>query len=114
MADTNVEFVKGTLDLMVLKTLSWAPAHGYAIARWIEHCTNDALRIEEGSLYPALYRLEEKGFVASEWGTSDQQRRAKIYRLTPIGKRHLQEVQLSWTRFVEALGKVLLTKPRPA
>jgi transcriptional regulator len=110
----TTDFLKGTLDLMVLKTLSWGPAHGYRIARWIEQCTDDVLSIEEGSLYPALYRLEEKGFVAVDWGTTEHGRRAKIYRLTPAGKRHLQEAYASWGRFADALGKVLTTRPRPA
>jgi PadR family transcriptional regulator, regulatory protein PadR len=108
------DFLKGTLDLMVLKTLSWAPAHGYAIARWIERCTDDALRIEEGSLYPALYRLEEKRLVASDWGTTELGRRAKIYRITPAGRRHLREAHENWGRFADALSKVLTTRPQPA
>ena len=74
MRDSTLDFQKGTLDLMVLKTLSWGPAHGYGIARWIEQCTDDALRIEEGSLYPALHRLEERGYVVSEWGVTKQNR----------------------------------------
>jgi transcriptional regulator len=110
----TTEFLKGTLDLMVLKTLSWAPAHGYGIARWIEACTNDALKIEEGSLYPALYRLEEKRLVAADWGATELGRRARIYRLTPAGKRHLREAHANWARFSEALGKVLTTRPSPA
>ena len=110
----STEFLKGTLDLMVLKTLSWAPAHGYGIARWIEACTDDALKIEEGSLYPALYRLEEKRLVAADWGATELGRRARIYRLTPAGKRHLREAHANWARFADALGKVLTTRPRPA
>ena len=110
----STEFLKGTLDLMVLKTLSWAPAHGYGIARWIEACTNDALKIEEGSLYPALYRLEEKRLVAADWGATELGRRARIYRLTPAGKRHLREAHANWARFAEALGKVLTTRPSAA
>ena len=91
MADPSIDFLKGTLDLMILKTLSWAPTHGYGIARWIEQCTSDTLKVEEGSLYPALYRLEEKGLIAAEWGTTEHNRRAKFYRLTTAGKKQLRD-----------------------
>src|SRR5437868_899849 len=85
-----VALLQGTLDLLILKALSWGPAHGYAVARWIEAATGDALRIEEGSLYPALHRLEERGHVESEWGLSENNRRAKFYHLTPEGRRELR------------------------
>lgn len=114
MPPTAIDFQKGTLDLMVLKTLSWGPAHGYAIARWIEQCTDDALAIEEGSLYPALHRLEERGFVVAEWGVTSTGREAKIYRLTTAGKKQLRVAHDQWTRFAIALGKVLDSSPRPA
>lgn len=111
MPSTSVDFLKGTLDLMILKTLSWRPMHGYGIARWIEECTNDVLEVEEGSLYPALHKLEEQGFIAAEWGITDQNRRAKFYQLTASGKRHLRASQDSWTRFARALTSVLETAP---
>ena len=111
MPDSSVEFLKGTLDLMVLKTLSWGPSHGYGIARWIEQCTGDVLQVEEGSLYPALHKLEEKGLITAEWGISDQNRRAKFYRLTAAGKKQLVASHDSWARFSEAVFKVLRTAP---
>jgi len=97
----------GTLDALILKTLSWGPRHGYAIARWLEETTGDELRIEEGSLYPALYRLEERGLIAAEWGTSELGRKAKIYRLTTRGRAQLRAEADDWVRFSAALSPVL-------
>jgi PadR family transcriptional regulator PadR len=114
MADSTLDFQKGTLDLMILKTLSWGPAHGYAIARWIEQCTEDALAVEEGSLYPALHRLEERGYILAEWGTTATKREAKFYRLTTAGKKQLRAAHDQWKRYAVALGKVLESAPRPA
>ena len=114
MPDPSTEFLKGTLDLMVLKTLSWAPSHGYGIARWIEQCTGDVLQVEEGSLYPALYKLEEKGFIVSEWGITEHNRRAKFYRLTAAGKKQLAASHSYWARFAGAVTKVLETAPASA
>jgi transcriptional regulator len=114
MPDPSLELLKGTLDLMILKTLSWAPAHGYGIARWIERCTGDVLQVEEGSLYPALHKLEDKGLVVAEWGISDQNRRAKFYRLTTAGKKQLATSHDYWARFAEAVFKVLKTAPAAA
>jgi transcriptional regulator len=114
MPDTSLDFLKGTLDLLILKTLSWGPAHGYGIARWIEQCTDDALRVEEGSLYPALHKLEDRGLIVAEWGTTEHNRRAKIYRLTPGGRQQLRASQQYWSRFSEAVGKVLDMAPRGA
>jgi transcriptional regulator len=102
------------MDLMILKTLSWGPAHGYAIARWLEQCTSDALKVEEGSLYPALHRLEERGLVKSEWQLSPNNRRAKFYQLTARGRQQLRTDTASWTEFVDAVGKVLRTTAQPA
>lgn len=114
MADESTEFLKGTLDLMVLKTLSWAPAHGYGIARWIEQCTDDVLQVEEGSLYPALYKLEERGLIVADWGISEHNRRAKFYRLTAAGKKQLQASVQYWTRFTNAVANVLEISPASA
>ncbi len=114
MADPSIEFLKGTLDLMILKTLSWAPSHGYGIARWIEQCTDDVLQVEEGSLYPALHKLEERGLITAEWGISDHNRRAKFYRLTAAGKKQLGASHQYWSRFAKAVSKVLETAPRAA
>ena len=105
--DSSVDFLKGTLDLMILKTLSWAPTHGYGIARWIEQCTSDVLQVEEGSLYPALHKLEEKGLIAAEWGISEHNRRAKFYRLTTAGRRQLAAEVSRWSRYAIVVQLVL-------
>jgi PadR family transcriptional regulator, regulatory protein PadR len=101
--------LQGTLDLLVLKTLSWGPRHGYAVARWLEETTDDALRIEEGSLYPALYRMERRGWIAAEWGTSELGKRIKVYALTPTGRAQLRREQAAWAEFNGAVAKVLGT-----
>jgi len=113
MARTTLDLLQGTLDLLVLKTLSWGPAHGYAIARWTEQLTGDALKLGQGSLYPALYRLEERGWIDSEWRLSDTNRRTKVYRLTPTGRAQLRAETAAWTQFVEAMGKVLRATSQP-
>jgi len=110
----STDFLRGTLDLMVLKTLSWGPSHGYGIARWIEQCTDDVLEVEEGSLYPALHKLEEQGLITAEWGISENNRRAKFYRLTTAGKKQLAASNDYWARFADAVAKVLTTSPRTA
>ena len=110
-ADQPTEFLKGTLDLMILKTLSWAPAHGYGIARWIEQCTDDVLSVEEGSLYPALYKLEEAGLITADWGITENNRRAKFYRLTATGKKQLRASHDYWARFATAVTRVLEIAP---
>jgi PadR family transcriptional regulator PadR len=114
MGGRDLEMLRGTLDLMVLQTLSWGPAHGYAVASWIEHVTEDALQIEEGSLYPALHRLERRGWIASEWGLSENNRRAKYYHLTDEGRRQLRAEASTWARFAAAVGKVLHSPEQPA
>jgi transcriptional regulator len=111
MADHNVEVLRGTLDLLILKAVSWGPAHGYAVARWIEQSTEDVLRIEEGSLYPALHRLETRGWIAAEWGTSENNRRAKYYTLTPKGRAQLRLETATWTRFANAVFTALEAPP---
>ena len=113
-AEQPTEFLEGTLDLMILKTLSWAPAHGYGIARWIEHCTGDVLRVEEGSLYPALYKLEENGLITADWGITENNRRAKFYRLTAAGRAQLRASLSDWSRLVDTVGKVIGATVRPA
>ena len=114
MADQPTEFLKGTLDLMILKTLSWSPAHGYGIARWIEQCTDDVLQVEEGSLYPALYKLEENGLIVADWGITENNRRAKFYRLTAAGKKQLRASHDYWARFAKAVTQVLEISPNPS
>lgn len=98
----------GTLDALILKTLASGPRHGYAIARWIEEVTGDALQIEDGSLYPALYRMEQKGWIDAEWGMSELGRRVKLYRLTPTGRARLKRETAAWSTFAHAVSRILL------
>jgi PadR family transcriptional regulator len=103
-----MELLHGTLDALILKSLAGGRLHGYAIAQRLEGATAGVVAIEEGSLYPALYRLEHKGWVEAEWGTSDLGRRAKFYRLTARGRRQLAAQTAEWARFSAAISKVLL------
>lgn len=114
MPEPELELLKGTLDVLILKTLSFRPAHGYTVSRWIRRLTGDALRIEEGALYPALHRLEERGWIRGEWGLSDANRRARFYRLTRKGERQLASEAAIWARFAEAMGKVLSATEAPS
>jgi PadR family transcriptional regulator, regulatory protein PadR len=98
----------GTLDALVLKTLSWGTRHGYGIANWIEETTDEAVIVEEGSLYPALYRMERRGLIEAEWGTSELGRKAKFYRITAKGRRQLIADTEEWARFSAAVTKVLI------
>ena len=111
MADPEIDLLRSSLDLLILKALNWGPRHGYGVAEWIEFATSDALQVGEGTLYPALHRLEQRGWVASEWGVSDNARRAKFYRLTAAGKRQLAASHSYWARFAGAVTKVLETAP---
>ena len=108
----DLEFKRGAIELLILKTLSWGPMHGYAIAKWIQDTTADTLRVEEGSLYPALHRLENKGAIEATWGVSEKNRQAKFYELTPLGKRTLRAEAESWTRFADAIARVLAATAR--
>jgi PadR family transcriptional regulator PadR len=105
------ELLQGTLDLLVLKALSLGPTHGYGILLRIQHFSQAALEIQQGSLYPAVYRLEHQGLLAGEWGTSDNNRRAKFYSLTPAGRRRFKQEQASWARLVQAIGRVMSATP---
>jgi PadR family transcriptional regulator PadR len=107
----ELELVRGTLDMLILKTLSWAPMHGLAVLRWIESSTQGQLRIEEGALYPALHRLEQKGWLDAEWGYTDQARKAKYYRLTAAGRRQLTTELSKWKRYTQAVGSLLAAEP---
>ena len=98
----------GTLDALVLKTLSWGPRHGYAIARWLEDTSREELVIEEGSLYPSLYRMERRGWIEAEWGMSELGRKAKFYKLTTQGRRQLKLETAQWTEFAKAISLVLV------
>src|SRR6185436_15944878 len=110
----KTELLHGTLEVMILKGLSWGRMHGYGIGRWIEQQGGDLLRIEEGSLYPALYRLERRGWIDAEWGLSEKNRRAKYYRLTPQGRRALKSSVSLWGSFADAVGRILNADQSPA
>src|ERR1700719_2595789 len=101
------EMLQGTLDMLVLQTLLLGPAHGHTIAHAIEHRSEDVLQIEHGSLYPALHRLEDRGWIASFWGTSENNRKAKYYRLTPAGRKQLIAQTTRWEQVVRAIGRIL-------
>jgi PadR family transcriptional regulator len=103
------ELMPGTLDMLILKTLSHQPRHGYAIAEFIQRTSDDVLRVEEGALYPALHRLEVRGLLASEWGASDNNRRAKFYRLTAAGRRQLAQEAGYWARMTAGISRVMET-----
>ena len=110
-APSELDVVRGTLDLLLLRTLSWAPMHGLAALRSIEQRTLGELQIEEGALYPALHRLEHKGWLESEWGYTDGGRRARFYRLTTAGRRHLTAELSRWERYTRAVSRVLTPEP---
>jgi PadR family transcriptional regulator PadR len=105
------DLLQGTLGILILKALLLGPAHGFAIARWIEETTSDVLKIEEGSLYPALRRLEDRGWVTSEWGLSENNRRARFYTLTAAGRAHLRSEAAVWLRYAQAVTRVLRAAP---
>lgn len=105
---TKRDRLHGTLDALVLKTLTWGPRHGYAISRWLRETSDDAIQVEEGSLYPALYRLEREGWIVAEWGMTELERRARFYRLTPAGRRQLRAEVDGFRRFVDAVSPILL------
>lgn len=108
MGDTSkLEFLRGTLDVLILKAVLWGPLHGYAITSLIRRQSDDALILEEGTLYPALWRLESKGLLESEWGLSENNRKAKFYSLTTAGRRYLLEEVRTWEAYATAVAKVL-------
>jgi len=109
LAKSSNTLLYGALDTLILKTLTRGPSHGYAVARFIEELSGDAVLVEEGSLYPALYRLERRGWVKAEWGTSELGRRAKLYRLTAAGRQQLAVEMAMWLRFSAGVSKVLLS-----
>jgi len=108
---TTTELLQGTLDLLILKAVSLGPLHGYGVLLRIQQISRDKLRIQQGSLYPALYRLEHQGLIASEWGESENRRKAKYYRLTAAGRRRMTDEQAYWKRFSEAMSLVLDASP---
>ena len=113
MAFNPSDRIQSTLDLLILKTLSWGPAHGYAIARWIQHSTEDVFKVGEGTLYPALHRLESRGAVLSEWQVAESGRRARMYSLTPAGRLQLSADQQTFLTFAEAVTRMLTRTEQP-
>lgn len=107
MGKGNPDVLQGTLDLLILKTLARGPMHGYGIVVHIQQVSDDMLRVEEGSLYPALHRIEQTGWIASEWGTSGNNRKAKFYRLTAAGRKQLEKEEEGWAKLTRAVAKVL-------
>ena len=108
----ELDLVRGTLDMLVLKALIWGPRHGYAVTAWIRAISAEELQVEDGALYAALHRLAARGVVETEWGLSDNNRKAKYYRLTAAGRRRLGEETASWNRLVEAIARALAVTPQ--
>lgn len=113
MGRASLELMKGTLDILILRTLSRGPNHGYGIARWLRESSRDEFQVEEGALYPALRRMEKRGFLVSDWETTETGREAKIYRLTARGRTELDAALSNWERYVAAMAQVLGTGTRP-
>jgi PadR family transcriptional regulator len=111
MARNPMDLLQGTLDVLVLRTLAWGSMHGYAVSRWIRDRTDGTISIEDAPLYKALHRLENAGCVAAEWGLSENNRRARYYRLTPEGRRQLRQEEAAWRRYAAAVFKVLEPAP---
>jgi len=109
--DKQLDLLQGTLDMLILKAVSLGPLHGYGILLRIQQISKDRLEIQQGSLYPALYRLEHQGWITSEWGESENKRKAKYYRLTAVGKRRLQAEAENWNRMADVIAGILGTKP---
>lgn len=107
----HLDLLQGTLDMLILKAISLGPLHGYGILLRIQQISGDRLEIQQGSLYPALYRLEHQGWIASDWGESENKRKAKYYRLTATGKRQLQKETENWDRMADVIGGILRTSP---
>lgn len=106
--------IKGTLDVLVLRALALQPKHGFEVTRWLEQRSGQRLELEDAAIYQALYRLERRGLVESEWGATDEGRRARYYELTPVGRRQLAEQTSHWIRYAETVTDILTTNPRSA
>jgi PadR family transcriptional regulator, regulatory protein PadR len=109
MARTSLDLVQGTVDVLIMKTLSWRPMHGYAVSKWIRERTEGVLGVEDAALYQALHRLERRGWIESEWGLSENNRKAKFYQLTTEGRRQLRAEAATWREYAAAVFKVLDT-----
>ena len=114
MEEQRIDLPQGTLDLLILRTLSLGAQHGWAISERVQQVSSDVLRIQQGSLYPALHRLERRGWIKSEWGTSENNRRAKYYELTNAGRKRLRAEEDDWNRLVTAMASALAAKPEQA
>jgi len=110
----KIDLLQGTLDMLILQALTWGSMHGYGITAWLEQATDEALQVEEGSLYPALHRMAKRGWVKAEWGVSENNRRAKYYTLTAAGRRQLQAEASAWQVFTDVVGKVMTASPAAA
>lgn len=113
MPETGGQFLQGTLEILILKALSWGPMHGYGVGNWLEQRTGSVLTIEEGSLYPALHRMERKGWIEAEWRLTEKKRRAKYYDLTKSGRERLRAEAGAWARFADAVSEVLEGREAP-
>ena len=114
MAANSLDLLQGTLDVLVLRALSWGPMHGYAVARFINRGSDGTFRVLDGALYTSLHRMEERGWVESEWGNSETGKRAKFYRLTTAGRRAVRSETTNWNDYVAAVARVLSATPEPA
>ena len=114
MTNERIDLPQGTLDLLILRTLALGPQHGWAISERVQQVSSDVLQIQQGSLYPALYRLEHQGAIASEWGESENNRRAKYYRLTDLGRQRLDQETDKWNRMAGIIGNILRATPEGA
>ncbi len=113
-ASPDLDLIQGTLDVMILKALSWGPMHGFAVAKWIRLTTEEVLQIEDGALYPALHRMEYRGFIDADWDLTENKRRAKYYSLTAKGRQQLRARASSWDRYSSAVSKVLHATVQPS
>lgn len=111
MTTRELDLLQGTLDVLVLRALSWGPMHGYAVARFIRDSSSGTFKVLDGALYTALHRMEERGWVASEWGASDKKKRAKFYRLTAVGRRALRAETETWNDYAAAVARVMVAVP---
>jgi transcriptional regulator len=114
MATNSLDLLQGTLDVLVLRALSWGPMHGYAVARFINQGSDGTFKVLDGALYTALHRMEERGWVESEWGNAESGKRAKFYRLTSAGRRAVRSETANWNDYVAAVARVLAATPQPA
>jgi PadR family transcriptional regulator len=113
VANETVSLLHGSLNVLILKTLSWGPMHGFGIARWIQRLTEDALQLEEGTLYPALYRMENRGLIKAEWSVTENNRRAKYYRLTSEGRKQLARESAMFLRYSDVMTRILRATEQP-